>query len=101
MDRADSNEDADNARLNITCSCDVCDIECQTLEEMEAQKNSYLVKFRTEEANSCSPCKRQFKHVDDLMDHIKWYHKTCADCVKHGVMSRCVHCATYLTLVWN
>ena len=20
------------------------------------------------------------------MDHIKWYHKTCAECVKHGVM---------------
>ena len=28
----------------------------------------------------------QFKCVDDLMDHIMWYHKTCTECVKHGVM---------------
>ena len=21
------------------------------------------------------------------MDHIKWYHKTCAECVKHGLKS--------------
>ena len=99
LDRADNKDNADNARLNITFSCN--NNECQTLEELEAQKNSHLVKFGAEEANSCSPCKRQFKHMDDLMDHVKWYHKTCADCVKHGVMSRCVHCATYLTLVWN
>ena len=56
------------------------------MEELEAQKNGHLVEFRTEEVNSCSPCKRQFKCADDLMDHIKWYHKSCAEFVKHGVM---------------
>ena len=70
LDRADSNEDADNARLNITFSCEVCDIECQTLEDMEAHKNSHLVEVRPEEANSCFPRKRQFKSAEDLMDHI-------------------------------
>ena len=79
MDRADSNEDADNARLNITFSCEVCDIECQTLEDMEAHKNSHLVEVRPEEANSCFPWKRQFKSAEDLMDHIKWYHMTCPE----------------------
>ena len=103
LDRADNNHNADNARLNITFSSD--NDECQTLEELEAQKNSHLVEFGTEEANSCLLCKRQFKCADDLMDHIKWYHKTCAECVKHGVM--CELCrredlaATYLTRVWN
>ena len=79
MDRADSSEDDNNARPNITFSCEVCDIECQTLEEMEAHKNSHLVEVRPEEANSCSPWKRQFKCAEDLMDHIKWYHMTCAE----------------------
>ena len=52
LDRADNNDNnADNARLNITFSCD--NDECQTLEELEAQKNSHLVEFGTEEANSC------------------------------------------------
>ena len=66
LDRADNKDNADNARLNITFSRN--SDECQTLEELEAQKNSHLVKFGTEEANSCSPCKRQFKCVDDLRD---------------------------------
>ena len=22
----------------------------------------------------------------NLIDHVKWYHMTCAECVKHGVM---------------
>ena len=70
LDRTDSNEDADNARLNITFSCEVCDIECQTLEDMEAHKNSHLVEVRPEEPNSCFPRKRQFKSAEDLMDHI-------------------------------
>ena len=47
---------------------------------------SHLVEFGTEEAGSCLPCKRPFKCADDLMDHMKWYHKTCAECVKHGVV---------------
>ena len=84
LDRADNKDNADNARLNITFSCN--NDQCQFLEELEAQKNSHLVEFGTEEANSCLPCKRQFKCVDNLMDHIKWYHKTCAECVKHRVM---------------
>ena len=84
LDRADNKDNADNARLNITFSCN--NVECQTLEEVEPQMNSHLVEFGTEEAKSCLPCKRQFKCADDLMDHIKWYHKTCAECVKHGVM---------------
>ena len=83
LGRADNKDNADSARLNITFSCD--NHECQTLKQLEAQKNSHLVEFRTEDVNSCSPCKRQFKCADDLMDHIKWYHKTCAECVKHGV----------------
>ena len=81
--RADNKDNAESARLIITsCNND----ECQTLEELEAQKNSHLIEFGTEEANSCSPCNRRFKCVDDLMDHILWYHKTSAECVKHGVM---------------
>ena len=36
LDRAYTNDNANNARLNNTLSCDLCDIECQTLEEMEA-----------------------------------------------------------------
>ena len=51
LDKADNNDNADNARLSITFSCH--NDECQTLE-----------------TNSCSP----------------WYHKTCAECVKPGVM---------------
>ena len=66
LGRADNKDNADNSRLNITsCNND----ECQTLEELEAQKNSHLVEFGTEEAYSCLPCKRQFKCADDLMDH--------------------------------
>ena len=67
LDRADNKDNAVNARLNITFSCD--NDECQTLEELEAQKNSHLVEFGIEKVNSCSPCKRQFKCADDLMDH--------------------------------
>ena len=37
-------QQSDNARLNITFSCDVCNDECQTVEELEAHKNSHLVK---------------------------------------------------------
>ena len=74
LGRADNKDNADNARLNITFSCN--NVECQTLEEVEPQMNSHLVEFGTEEAKSCLPCKRQFKCADDLMDHIKWYHKT-------------------------
>ena len=81
LDRADNKDNADNARLNITFSCDLCNNE-----ELEALKNRHLGEVRPEEANSCLSCKRQFKCTDDLMDHIKWYHKTCAECVKHGVM---------------
>ena len=88
LDRADNNDNADNVRLSITFSCD--NDECQTLEELFAHKNSHLFEVGPEEANSCSPCKRQFKCADDLMDHMKWYHKTSAECVKHGVM--CVLC---------
>ena len=50
LDRADNKGNANNARLSITFTCDN---ECQTLEELEAQKNSHLVEFGTEEANSC------------------------------------------------
>ena len=70
LDRADNKDNADNVRLGITFPCD--NNECQTLEELEAQKNSHLIEFGTEEANSCLPCKRQFKCADVLMDHIKW-----------------------------
>ena len=83
LDWADNNDNADNAMLNITLSCDLCD-KCQTLEELH--RNSHLVG----EAYSCSPCKRQFNCADDLMDHTKWYHKTGAECVKHGV--KCALC---------
>ena len=83
LDRADNKDNADNVRL-IIFPCD--NDECQTLEELEAQKNSHLVEFGTEEADSCLPCKRRFKYADDLMDHIKWYHKTCPENVKHRVM---------------
>ena len=38
LDRADNKDNAVNARLNITFSCD--NDECQTLEELEAHKNS-------------------------------------------------------------
>ena len=69
LDRADNNDNADNARLNITSSCD--NDECQTLEEQETYKNSHLVEVGPEEANSCSPCKRQFKCADNLMDRQK------------------------------
>ena len=84
LDRTDNNDNADNVRFNITFSFD--NDECQTLEELEAHKNSHLVEVGPEEANSCSPCKRQLKCADDLMDHIKWYHMACAECVKHRVM---------------
>ena len=84
LDRADNNDNADNARLNIIFSCD--NDECQTLEELEAHKNSHLDEVGPEEANSCSPCKRRFKCAYALMDHIKLYHETCAECVKHGVI---------------
>ena len=53
------------------------------LEEREAHKNSHLVGVGPEKVNRWSPCKRQFKCAEHLMDHIKWYHKTCAKCVKH------------------
>ena len=72
LDRADNNDNADNARLNIIFSCD--NDECQTLEELDAHKASHLDEVGPEEANSCLPCKRLFKCADDLMDHIKWYH---------------------------
>ena len=63
--RQGSNKDnADNVKL-ITFPCD--NDECQTLEELEAQKNSHLVEFETEEADSCLPCKRRFNYPDDLM----------------------------------
>ena len=84
LDRTNYKDNADNVRLIITFPCD--NDECQTLEELEAQKNSHLVEFGTEEADSCLPCKRRFKYADDLMDHITWYHKTCAESVKHRVM---------------
>ena len=44
LGRADNKDNADNARLNITSSCD--NGECQTLEELEAQKNSPVVRNR-------------------------------------------------------
>ena len=53
LDRAYTNYNANNARLNNTFSCDLYDIECQTSEELEAHKNSHLVKVGPEEANSC------------------------------------------------
>ena len=43
-DREDNNVNADKARLNITFSCDVCNDECQTVEDLDAHKNSHLVK---------------------------------------------------------
>ena len=43
-DREDNNVNADKARLNITFSCDGCNDECQTVEDLDAQKNSHLVK---------------------------------------------------------
>ena len=61
LDKADNNVNADKAKLNITFSCDLCSNECQTLEELEAHKNSHLVEVGPEEANSCA---------DGLMDHI-------------------------------
>ena len=42
--REDNNNNEDNARINITFSCDVCNDECQTVEEPELHKNSHLVK---------------------------------------------------------
>ena len=66
LDRADNNDNADNARLNITFICD--NNKRQTLEELEAHKNRHLVKVGPEVANSCSPCKRQFKCAEDLID---------------------------------
>ena len=44
-------DNTDNASLNIIFSCDKD--ESQTLEGLEAQKNSHLVEFRTNGANSC------------------------------------------------
>ena len=44
LDKTDNNNNADNARINITFSCDVCNDECQTVEEPELHKNSHLVK---------------------------------------------------------
>ena len=46
LDKADNNVNADKAKLNITFSCDLCSNECQTLEELEAQKNSPVVRNR-------------------------------------------------------
>ena len=44
-------DNTDNASLNIIFSCDKD--ESQTLEGLEAQKNSHLVEIGTKEANSC------------------------------------------------
>ena len=41
LGREDNNDNAKNARLNITFSCD--NYECQSFEELEAHKNSHLV----------------------------------------------------------
>ena len=38
LNRADNNDNAVNARLNITFSCD--NDKCQTLEELDSHKNS-------------------------------------------------------------
>ena len=70
LDRANNNDNANNARLNITFSYDLSNDECQNLEELKAHKNSHLGGVRPEEANSCPPCKRQLKCVADHMDHI-------------------------------
>ena len=86
LDRADNNDNADNANHNITFSYDLCNDNCQTLEDLEGHKNSHLVEVGPNEANSCSLWKRQFKCADDLMDLIMWYQMTCTECVKHGVM---------------
>ena len=34
LDRADNNDNADNANLNITFSYDLCNDNCQTLEDL-------------------------------------------------------------------
>ena len=51
LDKADNNVNADKAKLNITFSCDLCSNECQTLEELEAHKNSHLVGYPNKLAN--------------------------------------------------
>ena len=65
LDRADNNVNADNAKL--TFSCYVCDIERQILKELEAQKNSHLVRVGPDEANSSSPWKRQNSNVQKVL----------------------------------
>ena len=93
LDKTDNNDNADNARLNIT-SCDVCNDECQTLKELEVHMNSHLVEVGPREANSCSLCKRKFKCADNLMDHNKWYHKTCAEKMRGHGMPVCLQLRT-------
>ena len=44
---------------------------------------------RRRTAVSCSMCKRQFRCTDNFLDHIKWYHKTCAEEMRgHGSFER-------------
>ena len=50
-----NNKEEEDAKLNITFSCDVINDECQTLEELEAHKNNHLVEVGPKKAvNSCS-----------------------------------------------
>ena len=76
LDRADNKDNADNARLYITFSYD--NDECQTFEELKAQKNSHLVEFRTgQRRRTAVYCARGNSNVRTTSE---LHHKISADC---------------------
>ena len=66
LDRADNNDNADNARLNITFSSD--NDECQTLEELEAHKNSQQQCVHREQIEKWSSMLILVIHRHDIED---------------------------------
>ena len=85
---SDQNENSGEIRF----SCETCEEEFNSVEELRNHVRSHLVESEPGEPNQCSPCKKTFETVNELVDHMRVDHDACLECLKDEDGAKCAWC---------
>ena len=81
---SDQNENSGDMRT--------CEEEFNSIEELRNHVRSHLVESEPGEPNQCSPCKKTFETVNELVDHMRVDHDACLECLKVEDGAKCAWC---------
>ena len=85
---SDQNENSGEIRF----SCETCEEEFNSLEELGKHVRSHLVESEPGEPNQCPPCKQNFETVNEFVDHMRVNHDACLRCLKVEDGAKCAWC---------